>query len=48
MGLWKDMTDQFQEVVVAIIGEGIFKLNGHKSGDESKEGHLCVLLQWLF
>jgi hypothetical protein len=48
MGLQKDITDQFHEVVVAIIREEIFGLNGHKSGDESKRGHFCVLLQQLF
>jgi hypothetical protein len=47
-GLQKDITDQFHEVVVAIIREEIFGLNGHKSGDESKRGHFCVLLQQLF
>jgi hypothetical protein len=48
MGLWKDIADQFYEVVVATIGEEILRLNDHKLGDESKEGHFCVFLQRLF
>jgi hypothetical protein len=48
MGHQKDIIDQFHEVVVAIIGEEILRLNGHKSGDESKEGHFCVLMERLF
>jgi hypothetical protein len=48
MKLWKDITDQFHEVIVAIIGEEILRHNGHKSGDESNEGHFCVLMQRLF
>jgi hypothetical protein len=40
--LQKDTVDQFQEIIVAIIGEEILGLNGHRSGDEGNEGHLCV------
>jgi hypothetical protein len=45
MGLWKDIIDPFDEVVLAVIGEEIFILNCHKSGHESKEGHFCVFIQ---
>jgi hypothetical protein len=44
MGLRKDIFNQFYEIVVTIIGEEILRLNGYKSGHESKEGHLCVLM----
>jgi hypothetical protein len=44
MRLRKNITDQFHEVVVTIIGEEILRLNGYKLGDESKEVHLCVLM----
>jgi hypothetical protein len=37
IGVQKDIADQFHEVIVAIIGEEILRLNGHKSSDESKE-----------
>jgi hypothetical protein len=41
--LWKDITDQFHEVIVAIVGEEILELNDHQLGDKHKEGHfLCV------
>jgi hypothetical protein len=40
--LQKDITDQFYEIVVAIVGEEILGLNDHPSGDEGKEGHFCV------
>jgi uncharacterized protein YbcI len=46
--LQKDMTDQFQEIVVAIIGEEIVGFNGHQSSDEGKEGHFCVFMKRLF
>jgi hypothetical protein len=29
MRLWKDITDQFHEIIVAIIGEEILELNGY-------------------
>jgi hypothetical protein len=48
MGLQKDITDQFYEVIVIIIGEEILRLNDHKSGDGSKEDHLCVLIHRIF
>jgi hypothetical protein len=46
--LWKDIVDQFQKIIVAIIGEEILGLNSHQPGDEDKEGHLCVFMKWLF
>jgi hypothetical protein len=46
--LQKDITDQFQEIIVAIVGEEILGLNGHRLGDEGKEGHFCVFLKRLF
>jgi hypothetical protein len=46
--LWKDIIDQFHEIVVVIIGEEILGLNGHQLGDEGKEGHFCVFMKWLF
>jgi hypothetical protein len=36
MGLRNNMTDQFDEVIVTVIEEELLRLNGHKSGDESK------------
>jgi hypothetical protein len=48
MVLQKDITDQFHEIIVIIIGEEIIRFNGHKSGDESKESDLCVFMQRLF
>jgi hypothetical protein len=45
VGLRKDITDQFHEIVVAIVGEEILGLNGHQPGDEGKEGHFCVFLK---
>jgi hypothetical protein len=44
MGLHKDISNQFYEIVVTIIGEEILQLNGYKLGHESWEGHLCVLM----
>jgi hypothetical protein len=46
--LWKDIVDQFHEIVVAIIGEEILGLNGHQSVDKGKEGHFCVFMKRLF
>jgi hypothetical protein len=46
--LQKDITDQFQEIIVAIVREEILGLNGHRPGDEGKEGHFCVFLKRLF
>jgi hypothetical protein len=46
--LQKDITDQFHENIVAIVGEEILGLNGHQPGDEGKEGHICVFMKWLF
>jgi hypothetical protein len=41
--LQKDITDQFHEIIIAIIRENILGLNGHQPGDEGKEGSLlCV------
>jgi hypothetical protein len=48
MGLQKDITNQFNEIIVIIIGEEILKLHGHQSDHESKEGHFCVFMQRLF
>jgi hypothetical protein len=48
MGLQKDITNQFNEIIVIIIGEEILKLNGHQSDHESKEGHFCVFMRRLF
>jgi hypothetical protein len=48
MGLWKDIVDQFDEVVVTVIREETLRLNCHKLGHESKEGHFCVFMQRLF
>jgi hypothetical protein len=45
--LWKDITDQFHEIVVAIVEEKIIILNGHQPGDEG-EGHFCVFMKRLF
>jgi hypothetical protein len=45
MRLQKDITDKFQEIVVAIIGEKILGLNGHQPGDKGKEGHIMALLK---
>jgi hypothetical protein len=45
MRLQKDIADQFQEIIVAIIGEEILGLNGHQPGDEGKEGHIMALLK---
>jgi hypothetical protein len=46
--LWKDITNQFHEIVIAIVGEEILELNGHQPGDEGKEGHFCVFMKRLF
>jgi hypothetical protein len=46
--LRKDITDQFYEIVVTIVGEEILGLNGHQPGDEGKEGHFCVFMKQLF
>jgi hypothetical protein len=46
--LQKDIADQFHEIVVAIIGKEILGLNCHQSGDEGKEGHLCIFMKQLF
>jgi hypothetical protein len=43
--LHKDITDQFYEIIVTIVGEEILGLNGHQSGDEGKEGHFCVFMK---
>jgi hypothetical protein len=48
MNLQKDMVDQFDKIIVTIIGEKIFILNGHKLSHESKKDHFCVLMQRLF
>jgi hypothetical protein len=48
MRLWKDVTDQFHDIIVIIVGEEILGLAGHQSGNKSKEGHFYVLMQWLF
>jgi hypothetical protein len=48
MRLQKDITDQFHEIIVAIIGEEILRLNGYQSGDEGKKGHFCVFMKRLF
>jgi hypothetical protein len=48
MRFQKDITDQFHEIVVLIVGEEILRLNDHQSGDEGKEGHFCVFMQQLF
>jgi hypothetical protein len=48
MELWKDVADQFDKVVVIVNGEEIARLNCHKSGHESKEGHFCVFMQRFF
>jgi hypothetical protein len=48
MGLWKDIVDQFDEVVVTVIREETLRLNCHKLGHESKEGHFRVFMQRLF
>jgi hypothetical protein len=47
-GLQKDITDPFDKIVVTIREEEILRLNGYKSGHESKEGHFCVFMQWLY
>jgi hypothetical protein len=44
MRLQKDITDQFHEIIVAIVGEKILRLNGHQSGDEGEEGHFCLFM----
>jgi hypothetical protein len=44
MGLHKDISNQFYDIIVTIIVEEILQLNGYMSGHESKEGHLCVLM----
>jgi hypothetical protein len=46
--LWKDITNQFHEIVIAIVGEEILELNGHQPSDEGKEGHFCVFMKRLF
>jgi hypothetical protein len=46
--LWKDIADQFHEIILAIIREQILGLNGHQLGDEGKESHLCVFMKQLF
>jgi uncharacterized protein YbcI len=46
--LRKDITNQFHEIIVSIVGEEILELNGHQSGDEGNEGHLCVFMKRLF
>jgi hypothetical protein len=46
--LQKDITDQFYEIIVAIVGEEILGLNGHQSDNEGKKGHLCVFMKRLF
>jgi hypothetical protein len=48
MRFQKDITDHLHEIFVRIIGEEISGLNDHQLGDESKEGHFCVLMQRLF
>jgi hypothetical protein len=48
MRLRNDITAQFHEIVIAIVGEEILGLNGHQPGDEGKEGHFCVFMQQLF
>jgi hypothetical protein len=48
MRLQKDIVDQFYEIIVTIIEEGILGLNGHQPSDESMEDHFCVFIQWLF
>jgi hypothetical protein len=40
--LWKDITDQFHKIIVAIVGEEILGLNGHHPGDEGKVGHFSA------
>jgi hypothetical protein len=40
--LQKVIDDQFQEIIVVIVGEEILGLNGHQPGDEGKEGHFRV------
>jgi hypothetical protein len=40
--LQKVIDDQFQEIIVVIVGEEILGLNGHQPGDEGKEGLFCV------
>jgi hypothetical protein len=44
----KDITDQFDEIDLTIVGEEIFGLNGDQPGDGSKEAHICVFMLWLF
>jgi hypothetical protein len=43
--LRKDITNQFHEIVVAIVREEILRLNGHHPGDEGKEGHFCMFMK---
>jgi hypothetical protein len=43
--LQKDIANQFDEIVLTIIGEELLRLNCHKSGHESKEGHFYVFMQ---
>jgi hypothetical protein len=47
VSLWKDIANQFHEIIVEIVGEEILGLNGHQPGDEGKEGHFCVFMKWL-
>jgi hypothetical protein len=46
--LQKDIANQFQEIIIAIVGEEIVGLNGRQLGDEGKEGHFCVFMKRLF
>jgi hypothetical protein len=48
MRLRNDITDQFDEIIEAIVKEKILGLNGHQVGDEGKEGHYCVFMKRLF
>jgi hypothetical protein len=48
VSLQKDIVDLFYEIVVAIVGEKILRINGHQPGDEGNEGHFCVFMQRVF
>jgi hypothetical protein len=40
-----DITDQFHDIVVTIVGKEILGLNGHQLGDGRNEGHFCLFIQ---
>jgi hypothetical protein len=46
--LRNDITNQFHEIIVTIVGEEILGLNDHQPGDEGKECHFCVFMKRLF